>query len=75
MLGPGKDGRPIRFRVLLDGRAPLYEHRADVDSQGNGTVKEYRLYRLMRQEDKVEDRTFQIEFLHPDLPAFAFTFG
>jgi|HubBroStandDraft_5_1064220.scaffolds.fasta_scaffold19949_2 cytochrome c biogenesis protein CcdA/thiol-disulfide isomerase/thioredoxin len=75
VLGPGKDGRPIRFRVLLDGGAPLDDHGVDVDSQGNGTVKEYRLYQLIRQKGKVEDRTFQIEFLDPDVQAFAFTFG
>jgi cytochrome c biogenesis protein CcdA/thiol-disulfide isomerase/thioredoxin len=75
VLGPGKDGRPIRFRVLLDGSAPLDDHGVDVDSQGNGTVKEYRLYQLIRQKGKVEDRTFQIEFLDPDVQAFAFTFG
>jgi cytochrome c biogenesis protein CcdA/thiol-disulfide isomerase/thioredoxin len=75
VLGPGKDGRPIRFRVQLDGGAPLDDHGADVDGQGNGTVKEYRLYQLIRQKGKVEDRTFQIEFLDPDVQAFAFTFG
>jgi cytochrome c biogenesis protein CcdA/thiol-disulfide isomerase/thioredoxin len=75
VLGPAKDGRPIRFRVLLDGAAPLDDHGVDVDAQGNGTVKEYRLYQLIRQKGKVEDRTFQIEFLDPDVQAFAFTFG
>jgi cytochrome c biogenesis protein CcdA/thiol-disulfide isomerase/thioredoxin len=75
VLGPAKDGRPIRFRVLLDGSTPLDDHGMDVDSQGNGTVKEYRLYQLIRQKGKVEDRTFQIEFLDPDVQAFAFTFG
>ena len=34
--GLGKDGKPIRFRVLLDGAAPLDDHGADVDGQGNG---------------------------------------
>ena len=61
--------------MLIDGRAPLDDRGADVDGQGNGRVTEYRLYRLIRQEDKVEDRTFQIEFLDPDVRAFAFTFG
>jgi cytochrome c biogenesis protein CcdA/thiol-disulfide isomerase/thioredoxin len=75
VLGPGKDGHPIRFRVLLDGSRPLDDHGVDVDGQGNGTVKEYRLYQLIRQKGKVEDRTFQIEFLDPDVQAFAFTFG
>ena len=41
----------------------------------NGMVKEHRLYQLIRQKAKVEDRTFQIEFLDPGVQAFAFTFG
>lgn len=75
VLGPGKSGKPIRFRLLLDGSAPGDDHGADVDAQGNGTVKDYRLYQLIRQKGKVEDRTFQIEFLDPGVEAFAFTFG
>jgi len=75
VLGPGKGDHPIRFRVLLDGAPPLDDHGADVDGQGNGTVNEYRLYQLIRQKGKVEDRTFQIELLDPGVEAFAFTFG
>jgi cytochrome c biogenesis protein CcdA/thiol-disulfide isomerase/thioredoxin len=75
VLGPGPDGKPIRFRVTLDGAAPLEDHGMDVDEKGNGTVKDYRLYQLIRQKDKVEDRTFEIEFLDPGVEAFAFTFG
>jgi cytochrome c biogenesis protein CcdA/thiol-disulfide isomerase/thioredoxin len=75
VLGPGKDGKPIRFRVLLDGDPPAGDAGVDVDSQGNGTAKDYRLYQLIRQKGVVEDRTFQIEFLDPGVQAFAFTFG
>jgi hypothetical protein len=75
VLGPGKDGRPIRFRVLVDGHAPLADHGMDVDDQGNGTVQGYRLYQLIRQQGNIEDRTFQIEFLDPGVEAFAFMFG
>jgi len=75
VLGPGKDGRLIRFRVLLDGAEPLNDHGADVDGEGKGMVREYRLYQLIRQKGEVEDRTFQIEFLDPGVQAFAFTFG
>jgi cytochrome c biogenesis protein CcdA/thiol-disulfide isomerase/thioredoxin len=75
VLGPGKDGKPIRFRVMLDGAPPTDDHGADVDAQGNGTVKEYRLYQLIRQKGKVEDRTFEIQFLDPGVQVFAFTFG
>ena len=39
------------------------------------TVKDYRLYQLIRQKGRVENRTFQIEFLDPGVQAFAFTFG
>ncbi|HEX4076283.1 MAG TPA: cytochrome c biogenesis protein DipZ [Candidatus Acidoferrales bacterium] len=75
VLGPGKDGKPVRFRVLLDGAPPAEDHGVDVDAQGNGIVKGYRLYQLIRQKGKVEDRTFQIEFVDPGVQAFAFTFG
>jgi cytochrome c biogenesis protein CcdA/thiol-disulfide isomerase/thioredoxin len=75
VLGPGKNGKPIRFRVLLDGAPPQDDHGVDIDGKGDGTVKEYRLYQLIRQKGKVEDRTFEIEFLDPGVQAFAFTFG
>ena len=75
VLGPGKNGRPVRFRVRIDGTAPGEDHGGDTDEQGDGIVKEYRLYQLIRQKGKVEDRTFEIEFLDPGVQAFAFTFG
>ncbi len=75
VLGPGKNGKPIRFRVLFDGGAPLDDRGVDVDANGEGVVKSYRLYQLIRQKGKVEDRTFEIQFLDPGVQAFAFTFG
>jgi cytochrome c biogenesis protein CcdA/thiol-disulfide isomerase/thioredoxin len=75
VLGPGAAGKPVRFRVRLDGSAPLDDGGMDVSSQGAGMVSEYRLYQLIRQKGKIEDRTFQIEFLDPGVQAFAFTFG
>jgi cytochrome c biogenesis protein CcdA/thiol-disulfide isomerase/thioredoxin len=75
VLGPAPDGKPVRFRVRLDGAAPGDEHGMDTDPQGDGTVTEYRLYQLIRQPGKVEDHTFEIEFLDPGIQAFAFTFG
>lgn len=69
------DGRPVRYRVTLDGAAPGADHGLDTDSQGNGVVKEQRLYQLVRQHGPVRDRTFTIEFLDPGVQAFAFTFG
>jgi len=75
VLGATKDGRPVRFKVMLDGTAPGDDHGVDTDGNGSGTVQDHRLYQLIRQEGPVEDRTFEIEFLDPGVQAFAFTFG
>ncbi|WP_143282589.1 thioredoxin family protein, partial [Burkholderia cenocepacia] len=75
VLGPGANGRPVRFRVTLDGAAPGAAHGADVDAQGYGTVTDQRLYQLVRQPGAIADRTFAIEFLDPGVDAYAFTFG
>jgi cytochrome c biogenesis protein CcdA/thiol-disulfide isomerase/thioredoxin len=75
VLGTTKDGKPVRFKVTLDGTPPGDDHGVDTDSNGVGTVEDHRLYQLIRQKGPVEDRTFQIEFLDPGVQAFAFTFG
>ena len=75
VLGPGKDGKPVRFRVSVDGVAPGAAHGTDVAADGTGTVTEQRLYQLVRQTGDVADHTFSIEFLDPGVQAFAFTFG
>ncbi len=75
VLGPTKNGKPVRFIVKLDGTPPGDDHGSDTDATGAGTVQEHRLYQLIRQKGQVEDRTFEIEFLDPGVQAFAFTFG
>ena len=75
VLGPGADGKPVRFKVLIDGQAPADAHGVDVAPDGSGRVTEQRLYQLVRQTDVVKDRTFSIEFLDPGVSAYAFTFG
>jgi cytochrome c biogenesis protein CcdA/thiol-disulfide isomerase/thioredoxin len=75
VLGPSTDGKPVRFRVLIDGKAPEADHGADIDAQGNGSVTEQRLYQLIRQNKTVAEHEFEIEFLDPGAQAFAFTFG
>ncbi|MGC1521066.1 MAG: cytochrome c biogenesis protein DipZ [Steroidobacteraceae bacterium] len=75
VLGPGKDGKPIRFRAQLDGSAPGASHGADTDALGNGVIKEQRLYQLIRQGAAVGDHVFSIEFLDPGVQAYSFTFG
>ena len=66
---------PIPFRVLLDGAAPGPSAGVDVDEDGNGMLREGRLYQLIRQPDTVHEHTLQITFLEPGAEAYAFTFG
>ena len=75
VLGPGTRGRPIRYRVTIDGRAPGPDHGFDIDAQGNGIVTDDRLYQLIRQKGSVTDHIFVIEFVDPGVQAFSFTFG
>lgn len=75
VLGPAADGKPVRFKVLIDGKAPGDAHGTDVAPDGSGSVTEQRLYQLVRQPGGVTDRTFSIEFLDPGVSAYAFTFG
>jgi cytochrome c biogenesis protein CcdA/thiol-disulfide isomerase/thioredoxin len=75
VLGPAADGKPVRFRVTIDGAPPGASHGTDVAPDGSGSVDRQRLYQLVRQVGPVRDRTFTIEFLDPGVNAYAFTFG
>jgi hypothetical protein len=75
VMGPATRGASVRFRVLIDGQPPGVSHGTDVDDQGNGIVKDQRLYQLIRQPKPIEDRQFEIDFLDPGVEAYAFTFG
>jgi hypothetical protein len=75
VLGPAGDGKPVRFRVTIDGAPPGDRHGADVDADGQGVVTGQRLYQLIRQRGTIVDHTFEIEFLDPGVQAYAFTFG
>jgi cytochrome c biogenesis protein CcdA/thiol-disulfide isomerase/thioredoxin len=75
VLGPAADGKPIRFRVTINGSAPGADHGTDTDKEGQGVVDSQRLYQLVRQNGAIRDRTFAIEFLDPGVHAYAFTFG
>jgi len=66
---------PIPFRVLLDGDAPGPSRGADVDEDGNGLLRDGRLYQLVREHDAVRERTLEITFLEPGVEAYVFTFG
>lgn len=76
VLAPGEDGKPVRFRVLLDGKPlPAADAGADVAADGTGTVNEHRLYQLIRQRGAIGPHRFEIEFLDAGVQAYAFTFG
>jgi cytochrome c biogenesis protein CcdA/thiol-disulfide isomerase/thioredoxin len=75
VLGPGMDGKPVRFRVTIDGEGPGESRGGDVDADGHGIVTGQRLYQLVRQAGTIVDRTFEIRFLDAGVEAFAFTFG
>jgi methionine-S-sulfoxide reductase len=75
VLSPPAAGKAVRFRVTLDGKPPGEDHGIDVDANGVGTVREQRLYQLIRQTGAVEEHEFAIEFLDAGVAAYAFTFG
>jgi thiol-disulfide isomerase/thioredoxin len=75
ILAPGSSGRPVRFRVTVDGAAPGDDHGVDVAPDGSGEVHAPRLYQLVRQRGAIAEHTFAIEFLDPGVHAVDFTFG
>jgi hypothetical protein len=75
VLGPGEDGKPVRFKVSLDGQPPDTNRGMDTDAAGQGVVTGQRLYQLIRLQGPASDHTFTIQFLDPGVQAFAFTFG
>jgi methionine-S-sulfoxide reductase len=75
VLGPSASGKPVRFRVTLNGAAPKADAGMDVDESGNGVVREHRLYQLIREKGPVSEQEFVIEFLDSGVDAYSFTFG
>ena len=75
VMGPASQGSSARFRVYIDGLPPGEAHGVDVDGDGSGTVREPRMYQLVRQHAPISDRRFEIEFLDSGVDAFSFTFG
>lgn len=67
-------GQPIRFRVTINGQPPGEAAGADVSASGQGTIRDQRLYQLIRLPTAGEGE-LKIEFLGPGAAAYAFTFG
>ncbi len=76
ILAPTKDGKPVRFKVTLDGAAPGDNNGVDSGADGTGEIREPRMYQLIRQKGfPILDRTFEIEFLDSGAQVLDFTFG
>jgi hypothetical protein len=54
VLGPAKDGKPIRFKMTLEGAAPGENSGVDSAPDGTGEIREPRLYQLIRQKSEIE---------------------
>ena len=75
VMGPVAEGTSIPFRVLLDGRPPGDGAGGDVSADGSGTLDYPRLYQLIRQNEIIDPRLFEIEFHDRGAQALVFTFG
>ena len=75
VLAPPKGGKPVRFKVRVDGAAPGENRGVDSDGAGVGEIREPRMYQLIRQKGQIKDLTFEVEFSDPGVQAFSFTFG
>jgi thiol-disulfide isomerase/thioredoxin len=75
VLGPAKNGTPVRYKVKLNGAVPGDNHGSDSGADGAGEVRQPRMYQLIRQQGPINDVTFEIEFLDPGVEVFSFTFG
>jgi thiol-disulfide isomerase/thioredoxin len=74
VLAPG-GGEPIPFRVLLGGEAPGPSHGVDIDEDGNGLLRDGRMYQLVRQRDAVRAQALEITFFEAGAQAYSLTFG
>jgi thiol-disulfide isomerase/thioredoxin len=75
VLSPAQPEASIPFQVRLDGDVPGNAHGLDIDAEGRGTVREPRLYQLIRRTGSITDSTFEITFQSPGVEGWVFTFG
>jgi hypothetical protein len=74
-MAPAQPGVPVRLHVSLDGRAPGDAHGLDVDASGAGVLTEPRMYQILRQPQRITDRTADIAFPDGSAEAFVITSG
>src|SRR4029077_4861540 len=53
VLGPAKNGTPVRFKVKLNGAAPGDDHGSDSGADGAGEIRQPRMYQLVRQKGSI----------------------
>ena len=75
IMSPPVKGQSVKFTVKVDGAPPGASHGEDSDAQGNGTLTHQRCYQLVRLQERVMDRTFEIQFADAGVEAYDFTFG
>jgi thiol-disulfide isomerase/thioredoxin len=75
IMGVPPGAQPVRFTVAVDGKPPGAARGTDVDEQGNGAAGRQRTYQLVREQQRITDRDFEIRFAEPGVEAFCFTFG
>ncbi len=76
VLGPSTDGKPVRFRVTIDGPRSWREPPVWTQTRkAMAPLRDNRLYQLVRQKETIADHIFIIEFEEPGVQAFSFTFG
>jgi thiol-disulfide isomerase/thioredoxin len=75
IMGPPSGAQPIPFTVKIDGKLPGPAHGDDIDAHGNGTAARQRTYQLVREQQRITDREFEIQFAEPGVEVFCFTFG
>jgi thiol-disulfide isomerase/thioredoxin len=75
IMGVPPGSQAVPFSVTVDGKPPGAAHGTDVDPQGKGTASRQRTYQLVREQTRITDRVFEIQFAEPGVEAFCFTFG
>ena len=70
VLGPARNGAPVRFKLKLNGAEPAGDHGSDSTADGAGEIRP-----RSRQKGSIKDVMFEIEFLDPGVEVFSFTFG